>query len=246
MADDAGRLVFLGTGAAGGTPGRGRSRRRESSLLIDADVGILLDVSRDFEEQSARVGRLDTVLLTHAHRDAAGGIPALRRWLGRGPPVRVLASPTTLARLRERYARLDHCDMVATMPGAARRVGSWTVEALGVPHARDRRVPTCAWRLKRGVTSIVYASDVARLTPALQRFARGATVLVADGATWRRTIFTHLRIDRDVPTMCKWDVERILLTQIGRSAPPHAVLARAVTHLCARALPAYDGLEEPL
>lgn len=89
---------------------------------------------------------------------------------------------------------------------------------------------------------IVYASDVAQPTPNLARFARGADLLVIDGATYRRTIFTHLRIDRDLPTMCRWDVGRILLTQIGRSAPAHDELKRIVAALCARATPAYDGL----
>jgi hypothetical protein len=90
--------------------------------------------------------------------------------------------------------------------------------------------------------TVVYASDVAFLTPELARFARGATVLAADGATWRRRIFTHLRIDEDLPELCLWKIEQILLTQIGRSAPPHQALRRAVTSLCPRAQPAHDGL----
>ena len=63
-----------------------------------------------------------------------------------------------------------------------------------------------------------------------------------DGATYGRRIFTHLRIDDDLPSICEWEVDRIFLTQIGRSAPPHEQLQRTVAHLCRRARPAYDGL----
>jgi hypothetical protein len=115
------------------------------------------------------------------------------------------------------------------------------VAALGVPHARD--VPTVAWRLRAGGRTLVYASDVAELTTALERFCRGASLLVIDGAMWRRRLYSHLSIDRELPRLCSWSVERIVLTQIGRTAPPHERLVRAVTRLCPRARPAYDGLE---
>jgi phosphoribosyl 1,2-cyclic phosphodiesterase len=242
-------LVFLGTGAAGGTPGRGRSERRESSLLVrDETTSVLIDATRDFEYQAQGVERIDALLLTHAHRDASGGLPALRSWWHPRhlPPLPVLAHPGTIATLQARYRRLDHCRFLPTRPAARRRLGPWRVDALEVPHAREPHFPTYAWRLRAraqgDAVTIVYASDVAYLTPELERFAGGATTLAVDGATWRRRIFTHLRIDEDLPRLCEWDAGRILLTQIGRSAPPHRELARAVQRLCPRADPAYDGL----
>jgi hypothetical protein len=50
-------------------------------------------------------------------------------------------------------------------------------------------------------------------------------------------------IDAALPVLCGWDVERILFTQIGKTAPRHDRLRRAVGALCARAAPAYDGME---
>lgn len=55
--------------------------------------------------------------------------------------------------------------------------------------------------------------------------------------------FSHLRIDEDLPVICGWEVDRIWLTQVGRSVPPHEQLVGAIGDLCARAAPAYDGLE---
>lgn len=237
------RLCLLGTGASGGTPGTGRSRRRESSALLSDGVSVLIDVTRDFDAQAGAIKAIDAVLLTHAHRDATGGIARLLRWLaarGDDPPA-LYAHAETIAAIRRRQARLDDLRPVAIMAGRPFRLGPLTACAVEVPHARD--TPTYAWRVSDGARTVVYASDVARLTPELRRVVDGAAVLVIDGAMWKRTLYSHLRIDRAVPELCRWRVDRIVLTQIGASAPPHAQLAHEVTALCMRAMPGFDGLE---
>jgi phosphoribosyl 1,2-cyclic phosphodiesterase len=238
-------LRFLGTGASGGTPGRGRSRRLESSLLIDHETPILIDVTRQFDEQSKVVSRLNAILLTHAHADAAGGIPALHRWwrARHDDPIPVYANVETIGVLERRFRRLEHCRFVAVSEGRGYRVGAWVVTGCTVPHAREARYRTFAWRLVLDDTELVYASDVSKLTPALERLSRGASLLVIDGAMWGRQIFTHLRIDRALPELCRWNVKRIVLTQIGKTLPPQTQLEREVADLCGRASPAYDGLE---
>ncbi len=238
-------LTFLGTGASGGTPGRGRSRRRESSLLVDdGETRLLLDVTRDFAAQATLLdGAPTAALLTHAHRDAAGGLPLLAAWAAaRGlamPPV--VAGAAAAATVQARHRRL-RVPWLAAAPGETRRIGRFRVTPLEVPHARDARFPTFAWRIARGSLAVVYASDVARLTPSLRALARGAALLAIDGAMWGRPFFPHLTIDAELPRLCRWPVGAIVLTQIGRTAPPHARLARLVAALCPRALPAWDGL----
>jgi len=239
------QLCFLGTGASGGIAGRGRSRRRESSLLLQDDVSILLDTGRDFAAQSEGVEMLDAVLLTHSHRDACGGVPQLRTWLSERSqgPIDVYASAATVKVLRRRYARLDHCRFVAVGDGERHRIGRWTASALTVPHARDPEQPTFAWKLRDGATALVYASDLARLTSALRRFCRGSRLVAIDAALWGRRLYSHLTIDEALPELCRWQVERIVLTHIGRSAPAHERLEQEVASLCPRALPAYDGMK---
>jgi ribonuclease BN (tRNA processing enzyme) len=112
-----------------------------------------------------------------------------------------------------------------------------------VPHAREHYIPTFAWKLTVGRTTVLYASDVAELTPELRRFARGADALIIDGAMWGRHLFSHLTIDRELPALCEWRVKRILLTQIGRTLPAHSELQTEVRRLCRKAAAAYDGLD---
>lgn len=69
---------------------------------------MLIDVTRFFREQGPRP-QLDGVLLTQAHRDAAGGIPALRRWWREraATPLPVYGPSQAIAVLRGRHRRLD-------------------------------------------------------------------------------------------------------------------------------------------
>ena len=239
------KLAFLGTGASGGSPGQGRSRRLESSLLISDGTALLLDVTRHFAVQAQRLTRIDAVVLTHGHRDACGGLASLRRWwLERGDsrPIDIFPSEETADIICARYRCLEHCRLRVTTAGRTRRVGSLAVRAVTVPHSRDPRFPTYAWLVSTATRSVVYASDVAYLTPELERFCAGATVLVLDGAMWRRRLFSHLTIDEALPTACSWSVDSIVLTQIGRSAPPHEELQPLIAGLCPKARAAYDGL----
>ena len=214
-------------------------------MLISDGTELLIDVTTDFAVQAERLTRIDAILLTHGHRDAIGGLPALRRWWlehDGSHPIDIFLSNATAAVIRTRYRRLEHCRLHIAHAGRSRRIGALAVSPIVVPHARDPRFTTYAWRVSAGARSVVYASDIAYLTPELEALCTGATVLVLDGAMWRGRLFSHLAIDQALPTACSWAVDSIILTQIGRTAPPHDDLQRRVAALCAKASAAHDGL----
>ena len=112
------RVTVLGCGASTGVPTIGpnwgrcdpsdpRNRRRRVSALVEVgDVTILIDTSPDLREQliDARVGRLDAVVITHAHADHLHGIDDLRtvnRLMRADIPL--YAGGATLCEIRQRF-----------------------------------------------------------------------------------------------------------------------------------------------
>ena len=87
------RLTFLGTGTSQGVPVIAcgcavcqsqdkHDRHLRTSALVETDEGknILIDIGPDFREQMLRekVSHLDSILITHAHRDHVGGLDDIR------------------------------------------------------------------------------------------------------------------------------------------------------------------------
>lgn len=236
-------ITFLGTGASGGTLGIGKSKRLESSLSIQDKTNILIDVTRDFSQQAATIKHIDYILLTHGHKDAIGGIPQLERWSKTKKQIfSVFAHEKTVEVIKLRYKNLDHYKFFTIKPNEQLVIGDLSIEALEVPHSRSKNFPTFAWKITNGLRTIVYASDIAAITPAFAKFCQNIGLLIIDGAMWKKKIFTHLTIDKYLPKICRWKVKQIFLTQIGKSAPPYEQLAEGVHALCPKASPAYDGL----
>jgi phosphoribosyl 1,2-cyclic phosphodiesterase len=209
--------------------------------VIAGDSTILIDVTRDFATQASALARVDLVLVTHAHRDATGGVGKLDRWLRASAPVPLLSSRSTVRALRARHRRLARLELRGVASGTSMPWGRGQITPLAVPHARD--CTTFAWRLDIEGVAIIYASDVARLTPELASLCTGCDLLVLDGAMWRRQIFTHLEIQSTAPIVARWPVRNVLFTQLGRSTPEHAVIERWLRAFDPRFGAAYDGLE---
>lgn len=100
------KLKFLGTGESGQTLGVGKSNRLESFLYIQNRSSILIDVTRNFYLQVRFIENIDCVLLTHAHKDAIGGLPQLERWLRTKNSINIFCHPKTIETIKRNYKRL--------------------------------------------------------------------------------------------------------------------------------------------
>ncbi|MGH8944796.1 MAG: MBL fold metallo-hydrolase [Acidimicrobiia bacterium] len=96
----------------------------------------------------AGIERLDAILLSHAHRDAAGGMARLRAWWRQRalPPIPVLAHPVTIAILGDRFARLEHCVFQPIIPGERRDQRPWPSRRSRYPTIFAFPPTPSAWR----------------------------------------------------------------------------------------------------
>lgn len=69
------QVIFLGTGPNKGIKAKGKSNRFESSILLESEkLRILVDVTTFFQKQAKWIKKIDAILITHAHKDAIGGM----------------------------------------------------------------------------------------------------------------------------------------------------------------------------
>ncbi len=117
---DAPEVIFLGTGTSSGVPMIGcgcavcasedpHDNRLRSSVLLRWPDGttIVIDTGPDFRYQMLReqVGRLDAVLLTHAHKDHIAGLDDIRAFnFLQKKAIPVYCTAETEAALRREFA----------------------------------------------------------------------------------------------------------------------------------------------
>lgn len=237
------KITFLGSGAANSTEGKGKSKRLESSILIEDDLNILIDVTQFFSKQAKYLKNLSAVFITHGHFDACGGIKDFEIWLEKQKKHEIpLFAHTKTVNIIKKHFSPKSIKLIPIKDGQTLTFGGINVTPYEIPHALDSKFPMFAYKIQ-GKKSFVYASDMAKITPKFKKICDGAEILIVDGATYNRRIFTHLRIDEDLSKLCKLNVKKIILTQIGASVPKHEELEKIVKGICPKAMPAYDGLK---
>lgn len=234
-------LKFLGTGPTGGIKGE----RLESSCLIETPtVNILIDITRNFKKQAQKITTLDAVLVTHAHRDAIGGIKDFIDWqIKKGGVVPILSLPETIAKIRKKFKKAQELlDLHQIKAFKKLQLGDLIITPFKVAHSIQPGFPTLGFHFLLNGKKLVYVSDTGGWNKKAARLMKNADILVLDGAMWDKKMIAHLDIKEILPEICKWPVSRIIFTQIGKTCPKHEILQREIKKLCPKALPAYDGL----
>lgn len=260
------KVIFLGTGPSRAIPRPvcvcaackdarrgGKSARTRSSILIqEKDTCVLIDTSPDFLAQAQRekIKRIDAVFFTHEHIDATGGFDDFLFWCrARALEPKIFVSAAVKAFLYKHCAPVLNKNrwvvLRAMQPYRIVRVGDLLLEPLSVRHGVSCDVPTVGYRVNR---ALVYASDFDEIPARSRERMCGARVLIFDAAMWFfKAIRGHLDPRRAIAAAISLHPQRLYLTQIGHTYPPHAdaqrqVSAYARTHDISFAVRlAYDG-----
>jgi phosphoribosyl 1,2-cyclic phosphate phosphodiesterase len=250
------KLRILGCGTSTGVPKIGndwgscdpaerRNYRLRSSILVEsAAERLLIDCGPDLREQllAAKVGRLDAVIVTHAHGDHCHGIDELRpisRTIDR--PVPLYARSDVLAELRLRFAyAFEQSDFYRPIVEPREIQGDWrlgdaTVRFVDQPHGGPKSL---GLRFDEGERSAVYAIDFSDLTDDMIALYQGVDVWIADCLT-RKPHPTHMHLDALLGMARELRVGQVYLTHMGNGLDYQTLAAE----LPDWAAPAYDGLE---
>lgn len=248
------RLTFLGTGTSQGVPviacrcrvcrsGDSRDRRLRTSALLEVEGrNILFDIGPDFRQQMLRedVGRLDAILITHAHRDHVGGLDDIRSFnYVQHSKMNVYLNAEARFAIERDYHYIFEPHQYPGLPEADLHTVEALFTAAGVEvmpvKAMHKDLPVLGYR----IGAMAYITDANYMAPAEIAKLKGVKVLVIN-ALRREKHFSHYSLPEALAVIEEVAPERAYLThmshemglheEVSATLPPHVALA-------------YDGLK---
>lgn len=227
-------MTFLGTGPAEAIPRAGhhdalcvdaqrggKSRRTRSSCLVqEGRTSVLLDAGPDIQQQLSPkyLASIAAVFITHAHRDATGGLS----WVPKEVPVY--------------RPGVDH----------PVQVGPLSIVPVPVLHAFDDQVQTRGFVINGRFGYVSDCRDIPQGSRGplmnLDVLALDAAAYLGT------KIPTHLSVEQSLQLAIELNPRRLYLTQVGHTFPPHRLAEQEVRRYAkAHGCPfpvrlAYDGL----
>ena len=250
------KVRILGCGTSTGVPKIGnewgscdpaepRNARLRTSILVESGgERLLVDCGPDLRQQllAAEAGRLDGVIVTHAHGDHCHGIDELRPVSQAiGHPVPLYARREVLDELELRFSYAFKRSSFYRPIVEARELsdelifGECRTRFVDQPHGGPMSL---GLRFDEGSSSVVYAVDFSGLTDEMQRLYQGVDVWIADCLT-RTPHPTHMHLDGLLGAARDLGVGQLYLVHMGNSLDYRTLVAE----LPDWAAPGYDGLE---
>ena len=250
------RVRILGCGTSTGVPKIGnewglcdpaeaRNRRLRTSILVaSAEERMLVDCGPDLREQllAAEVGRLDGVIVTHAHGDHCHGLDELRPVSQAiGAPVPIHARADVLSELKARFAyAFEQSDFYRPIARACEltaevQFGECRARFVDQPHGGPVSLGV---RFDEDDYSVGYAIDFSELTDDMVNLYQGVDVWVADCLT-RAPHPTHMHLEGVLRAAKDLRVGQLYLVHMGNGLDYRTLAAE----LPDWAAPAHDGLE---
>lgn len=206
---------------------RSKSRRTRSSLLLEKRrANLLIDCGPDFLYQVKRekIKKIDAVILTHLHADAAGGLGQLDRWLDK--PVFVYTEKVNAARLLKKYKKLKYIKFQFFDIGRVFRICGFAISARRVRHGLTPGFPTVGYIIDN---KLGYISDVGEIPESNLKYFKNLDVLFLDAAMWfGKGMKGHLNAGQAIALGKILRPKKLILTQIGHGFPPYERARREI------------------
>jgi phosphoribosyl 1,2-cyclic phosphate phosphodiesterase len=226
-------------------PAEPRNARLRSSILVESGAErVLVDCGPDLRQQllAAEIGRLEAVIVTHAHGDHCHGIDELRPISAAlGVPVPLHARRPVLDELEQRFAyAFDQSSFYRPIVEPREiagdlRMGEAKVRFVDQPHGDTSSL---GLRFDESGHSVAYAIDFSELTDDMAALYEGVDVWIADCLT-RRPHPTHAHLEGVLGWARDLRIGQVYLTHMGNGLDYRTLAAE----LPDWATPAHDGLE---
>lgn len=230
-------ITILGSGPCAAIPRKGcgcaacgharkprskTKRTRSSILILKKRHNLLIDCGPDFLEQAARekIKKIDAVILTHAHADAAGGLKKLGEWTKRAVPVY-----TEQANFK-RIKNLQKLELKNIGLARVKRVGPFKVSAYRVKHGLTSGFPTLGFKIDN---RFGYISDVGEIPKKNLKYFKNLDLLFLDCAMYfGKKMKGHLNPAQAVEYIKILNPQKAVFTQIGHGFPPYEKAKREI------------------
>jgi phosphoribosyl 1,2-cyclic phosphate phosphodiesterase len=249
------KITMLGCGPSTGVPAIGpdwgacdpgdpRNRRRRASLLIECrGKTVLIDTSPDMREQllDANIGRLNAVILTHAHADHLHGIDDLRsvnRVMQQAIPL--YANAATLAEVEHRFGYVFDpipSDGYFYKPHLTPHLIEGSFTAAGLPIVSFDQDHGYSKTLGFRIGVFGYSTDVVELDDAGFAALAGIELWIVDCLRYLPHS-THSHLEKTLSWIERVKPGRAILTHLDRPLDYRELAAK----LPSGVEPGYDGL----
>lgn len=226
------RLTFLGTGTSQGVPVIAcgcavcqsqdkRDRHLRTSALVETDEGknILIDIGPDFREQMLRekVSHLDSILITHAHRDHVGGLDDIRSFnYVQHCKMEIFCNREARTAIERDYHYIFAYHEFPGLPEANLHEvsGDEPFEAAGVEvmpvKAMHKDLPILGYRIGK----LGYITDANHIEPRELDKLRGVDVLVIN-ALRKTKHFSHFCLEEALEVIKEVEPNRAYITHVS-------------------------------
>ncbi|MBO7576241.1 MAG: MBL fold metallo-hydrolase [Bacteroidales bacterium] len=237
------RLTFLGTGTSQGVPVIAcgcavcqsqdkRDKHLRTSALVETDEGknILIDIGPDFREQMLRekVSHLDSILITHAHRDHVGGLDDIRSFnYVQHCKMEIFCNHEARTAIERDYHYIFAYHEFPGLPEANLHEvsGDEPFEAAGVEvipvKAMHKDLPILGYRIGK----LGYITDANHIEPRELDKLRGVDVLVIN-ALRKTKHFSHFCLEEALEVIKEVEPSRAYITHVSHEMGLYAEVNR--------------------